>query len=52
MTQAHDPAIDTFIERVVDFGSHYQIDRMDTLYSADQSILFVSGEGRTLSMVC
>jgi len=42
----HDPAIDTFIEKVVDYGSHYQIDRMETLYSPDQSILFVSGEGR------
>ena len=46
MTQTHDPAIDAFIERVVDYGSHYQIDRMETLYAADQSILFVSGEGR------
>jgi len=46
MPSQHDPAIDLFIEKVVDYGSHYQIDRMETLYAADQSILFVSGEGR------
>jgi hypothetical protein len=46
MTQTHDPAIDACIARVVESGSHYRIDRMETLYSTDQSILFVSGEGR------
>src|SRR5262245_25302434 len=45
MISKHDTAIDTFIEQVVDMGSHYQIDRMEKLYAADQSILFVSGKG-------
>jgi hypothetical protein len=46
MPLQHDPSIDIFIEQVVDYGSHYLTDRMETLYSVDQSILFVSGEGR------
>jgi ketosteroid isomerase-like protein len=46
MQSRHDPEIDVFIEKVVDYGSHYQIDRMEALYTPDQSILFVSGEGR------
>lgn len=45
MQPQHDPEIDTFIEKVVAFGSHYDIVKMETLYSADQSLLFVSGEG-------
>lgn len=45
MSTAHDPEIDRFIEKVVDYGSHYQIDKMETLYSPDQSILFVHGNG-------
>jgi hypothetical protein len=45
MNLTHDPAIDTFIEQVVDFGSHYQTDRMEGRYTADQSILFC-GTGR------
>jgi hypothetical protein len=46
MTETHDPAIDAFIRRVVEHGSHYRMDQMKPLYAPDQSILFVSGEGR------
>lgn len=45
MKPKHDPAIDAFIEKVVDYGSHYQIEKMEELYTPDQSILFVSGKG-------
>ncbi|WP_420144364.1 hypothetical protein [Sphingobium sp.] len=45
MNQNHDPAIDTFIQDVVNFGSHYQMEDMERLYTGDQSILFVSGDG-------
>lgn len=41
----HDPAIDAFIEEVVEHGSHYRIDKMEELYTTDQSILFVNGKG-------
>ncbi|MBI1198570.1 MAG: hypothetical protein GC203_11965 [Phenylobacterium sp.] len=46
MTDTYDPAIDAFIRRVVEHGSHYRMDQMEPLYAPDQSILFVSGEGR------
>jgi hypothetical protein len=45
MLPRHNSDTDPFIGKVVDFGSHYDIARVETLYSADQSILFVSGEG-------
>jgi hypothetical protein len=40
----HDPAIDAFIDDVVNFGSHYKITDMTKLYADDQSILFVGGD--------
>ncbi|WP_089174526.1 hypothetical protein [Bosea sp. AS-1] len=45
MTAKYDPEIDVFIGKVVEYGSHYQTDRMEALYTSDQSILFVSGKG-------
>ncbi|MCS0495306.1 hypothetical protein NVS89_09365 [Ancylobacter sp. MQZ15Z-1] len=45
MKKLHDPAIDAFIEKVVEHGSHYRVDVMEELYTADQSILFVDGSG-------
>jgi hypothetical protein len=47
---AYDKAIDAFIENVVQFGSHYQIQDMERLYTADQSILFVDA-GQTVIRV-
>lgn len=41
---SHDPAIDAFIEDVVQFGSHYRINDMERLYTRDQSILFVAAD--------
>ena len=44
MRNDHDPAIDAFIDDVVNFGSHYKITDMTKLYADDQSILFVGGD--------
>lgn len=44
-TPAYDPAIDDYIRSVVDNGSHYRTDAMEALYTADQSILFLDGQG-------
>lgn len=44
MHNDHDPAIDAFIDDVVNFGSHYKITDMTKLYADDQSILFVGGD--------
>jgi hypothetical protein len=44
MHKQYDPGIDTLIDNVVQFGSHYRMEQMDTLYTADQSILFLSGD--------
>jgi hypothetical protein len=50
MHNSYDPEIDTLIDNVVQFGSHYHLEQMDTLYTADQSILFLSGD-RTVTRV-
>lgn len=43
-TIKNDPAIDELISNVVNIGSAYDIDGMDELYTADQSILFLDGD--------
>jgi hypothetical protein len=45
MTTTYHPAIADFIASVVDHGSHYRMDEMEALYTADQSILFLGGDG-------
>lgn len=40
----YDQEIDGFITNVVQFGSHYRIEDMERLYTADQSILFVAAD--------
>jgi hypothetical protein len=44
-TSSIDPAIHAFIARVVHVGSAYDMDGMDTLYVADQSILVLNADG-------
>lgn len=50
MIDNYDAAIDEFIGKVVNFGSHYRIEDMTRLYAEDQSILFVSGD-RTVARI-
>ena len=46
-----DHAISEFISKVVHFGSTYSLDDMETLYTADQSILFFDGEQESVVRV-
>jgi ketosteroid isomerase-like protein len=44
--QTTDPAIAAFIQQVIHLGSAYDLDGMEELYTADQSILFLDRAGQ------
>jgi hypothetical protein len=47
-TQTPEPEILAFIQQVIHLGSAYDLDGMEGLYTADQSILFLDREGEVV----
>ncbi|PVM88428.1 hypothetical protein DDF62_14630 [Caulobacter radicis] len=46
--EIYDPAIIDFVLRVIRLGSAYDMEGMEALYTADQSLLFLDDEGRVV----